>query len=74
MPLLYSLPPLGAVLIWSGNMSINQLAVTAIAPSAIVFYRWVLALAVLSPFVLPCYGVCEARFVPSCQNWLSWVC
>ena len=53
MPLLYYLPPLGAVLIWSGNMTINQLAVSAIAPSAIAFYRWVLALAVLSPFVLP---------------------
>lgn len=53
MPLLYLLPPLGAVLIWSGNMTINQLSVTAIAPSAIAFYRWLLALIVLSPFVLP---------------------
>lgn len=53
MPLLYFLPPLGAVLIWSGNMTINQLTVGAIAPSSIAFLRWVLALAVLTPFVLP---------------------
>ncbi|TFH86019.1 DMT family transporter [Billgrantia azerbaijanica] len=53
MPLLYFLPPLGAVLIWSGNMTINQLTVGSIAPSSIAFLRWVLALAVLTPFVLP---------------------
>ncbi len=53
MPLLYFLPPLGAVLIWSGNMTINQLTVGAIAPSSIAFLRWVLALAVLTPFLLP---------------------
>ncbi|MGR4067059.1 DMT family transporter [Billgrantia sp. C5P2] len=53
MPLLYFLAPLGAVLIWSGNMTINQLTVGAIAPSSIAFLRWVLALAVLTPFLLP---------------------
>ncbi|GHE21689.1 DMT family transporter [Halomonas urumqiensis] len=53
MPLLAFLPPLGAVLIWSGNMTINQLTVGTIAPSSIAFLRWVLALAVLTPFVLP---------------------
>ena len=53
MPLLFILPPLCAVLIWSGNMTINQLAVDAIAPSSIAFLRWVLALLVLTPFVLP---------------------
>ncbi|MFQ3789151.1 DMT family transporter [Halomonas sp. A29] len=53
MPLLYFLPPLGAVLIWSGNMTTNQLTVGAIAPSSIAFLRWVLALAVLTPFLLP---------------------
>ncbi|WP_111413664.1 DMT family transporter [Billgrantia lactosivorans] len=53
MPLLYFLPPLGAVLIWSGNMTINQLTVGTIAPSSIAFLRWVLALAVLTPFLLP---------------------
>ncbi|SFU76580.1 DMT family transporter [Halomonas korlensis] len=53
MPLLYFLAPLGAVLIWSGNMTINQLTVGTIAPSSIAFLRWVLALLVLTPFVLP---------------------
>ncbi|WP_254275624.1 DMT family transporter [Halomonas sp. 3H] len=53
MPLLYFLPPLGAVLIWSGNMTINQLTVGAIAPSSIAFLRWVLALVVLTPFLAP---------------------
>ncbi|EWH01666.1 DMT family transporter [Halomonas sp. BC04] len=53
MPLLYFLAPLGAVLIWSGNMTINQLTVGSIAPSSIAFLRWVLALVVLTPFVLP---------------------
>ncbi|MBA2779114.1 DMT family transporter [Billgrantia kenyensis] len=53
MPLLYFLPPLGAVLIWSGNMTINQLTVGTIAPSSIAFLRWLLALAVLTPFLLP---------------------
>lgn len=53
MPLLFILPPLAAVLIWSGNMTINQLTVGAIAPSSIAFLRWVLALLVLTPFVLP---------------------
>ncbi|GEK45722.1 multidrug DMT transporter [Bisbaumannia pacifica] len=53
MPLLYLLPPLGTVLIWSGNMTINQLSVGAIAPSSIAFLRWLLALLVLTPFLLP---------------------
>lgn len=53
MPLLYYLAPLGTVLIWSGNMTINQLTVGTIAPSSIAFLRWLLALVVLTPFVLP---------------------
>ncbi|MBZ5488043.1 DMT family transporter [Halomonas aquamarina] len=53
MPLIYFLPPLATVLIWSGNMTINQLSVGAIAPSSIAFLRWLLALLVMTPFVLP---------------------
>lgn len=53
MPLIYFLPPLVTVLIWSGNMTINQLSVGAIAPSSIAFLRWVLALLIMTPFVLP---------------------
>lgn len=53
MPLIYFLAPLTTVLIWSGNMTINQLTVGAIAPSSIAFLRWLLALVVMTPFVLP---------------------
>ncbi len=53
MRLIYFLPPLGTVLIWSGNMTINQLTVGSIAPSSIAFLRWLLALLVMTPFVLP---------------------
>ncbi|WP_136248276.1 DMT family transporter [Halomonas borealis] len=53
MPPFVFLLPLGAVLIWSGNMTVNQLSVDAIAPSSIAFLRWLLALAVMTPFVAP---------------------
>ncbi|MBY6029073.1 DMT family transporter [Halomonas sp. DP8Y7-1] len=53
MPLLPFLAPLGAVLIWSGNMTINQLTVGTISPSSIAFLRWVLAVLVMTPFVWP---------------------
>lgn len=45
--------PLLAVLIWSLNAVVSKLAAGAIAPAAISFYRWLLALLVLTPFVLP---------------------
>jgi drug/metabolite transporter (DMT)-like permease len=44
--------PLGAVLIWSGNTVVSKLAVGAIEPAAISFYRWLLAGLVLTPFLL----------------------
>ncbi|MFG6666938.1 DMT family transporter [Halomonas sp. HNIBRBA4712] len=53
MPLIYFLAPLATVLIWSGNMTINQLTVGTIAPSSIAFLRWFLALLVMTPLVLP---------------------
>lgn len=53
MRLIYFLPPLVTVLIWSGNMTINQLTVGSIAPSSIAFLRWLLALLIMTPFVLP---------------------
>ncbi|MDW5499091.1 DMT family transporter [Pseudomonas lundensis] len=45
--------PLLAVLIWSINAVVSKLSATAIDPSAISFYRWLLALITLTPFVLP---------------------
>ncbi|WP_252107226.1 MULTISPECIES: DMT family transporter [unclassified Halomonas] len=53
MPLIYFLAPLATVMIWSGNMTINQLTVGTIAPSSIAFLRWFLALLVMTPLVLP---------------------
>lgn len=45
--------PLGAVLIWAINSVVSKLTVGLITPEAISFYRWSMALLVLSPFVLP---------------------
>jgi drug/metabolite transporter (DMT)-like permease len=45
--------PLVAVLIWSINTIVSKLSAGSIDPAAISFYRWVLALVVLTPFVLP---------------------
>lgn len=44
--------PLIAVLLWSMNAIVNKAAATAIDPAAISFYRWALALLVMTPFVL----------------------
>jgi len=49
----YMLFPLLAVLIWSINMVVTKMAADVIAPGTIGFYRWVLAGALLTPFVLP---------------------
>ncbi len=45
--------PLFAVLIWSVNAVVSKLSASAIDPAAISFYRWLLALLTLTPFVLP---------------------
>ncbi|WP_127960138.1 DMT family transporter [Serratia microhaemolytica] len=45
--------PLMAVLIWSMNSVVSKVSATAIDPAAISFYRWALALLVLTPFILP---------------------
>ena len=45
--------PLLAVLIWSGNTVVSKQAAGAIAPAEIGFLRWVLALLLTTPFLLP---------------------
>jgi len=45
--------PLLAALIWSMNMVVTKMAADVIEPAVIGFYRWVLAGALLTPFVLP---------------------
>ncbi|RWR00741.1 multidrug DMT transporter [[Pantoea] beijingensis] len=51
--------PLFAVLIWSVNAIVSKVSAEAIDPAAISFYRWLLALLVLTPFALP--GVWRLR-------------
>jgi len=45
--------PLMAVLIWSFNAIVSKISAGAIDPAAISFYRWLIALLALTPFVLP---------------------
>ena len=48
----FSVFPLLAVMIWTGNTLVTKLASAAIEPAAITFYRWLLAGLILSPFLL----------------------
>ncbi|WP_075181605.1 DMT family transporter [Pantoea sp. 1.19] len=64
MPFLF---PVIAVLIWSVNAIVNKLAAGAIDPAAIAFYRWLLALLVLTPLALP--GVWRARATVRRHLW-----
>lgn len=49
MPVLF---PLLAVLIWAANTVVSKAAAQVFDPAAIAFYRWLIALLVLSPFCL----------------------
>lgn len=59
--------PLFAVLIWSVNAIVSKVSAGAIDPAAISFYRWLLALLALTPFVLP--GVWRNRQQLKTQWW-----
>lgn len=48
----FSIFPILAVLIWTGNTLVTKMAAGAIEPAAITFYRWLLAGTVLTPFAL----------------------
>jgi drug/metabolite transporter (DMT)-like permease len=45
------LAPLATIFIWSGNAIVTKMAAQAISPGSISFYRWALALLVLTPLV-----------------------
>lgn len=64
--MLYILPVLAA-LIWAGSTVVNRLAVGAIDPAAISFYRWLLAFVLLSPWLLP--GVWRQRQLIARHFW-----
>lgn len=59
--------PLIAVFIWSVNAIVSKLSAGAIDPAAISFYRWLIALVVLTPFALP--GVLRHRQQIKQQWW-----
>ncbi|GAB3533816.1 DMT family transporter [Photobacterium alginatilyticum] len=49
---MFYLFPLLTVSIWAGNAIVNKLSFSVIDPGAISFYRWFVAMLVLTPFVL----------------------
>lgn len=46
------LSPFFAIVLWAGNVIVSKLAASAIAPTAITFYRLVLVLLLMSPVML----------------------
>lgn len=56
--------PLGAVLIWAGNTVISKMSASVIAPEDISFYRWVLAAALMSPFLARSTWAVRAQIRP----------
>ncbi len=59
--------PLLAVFLWSVNAIVTKMTAGAIDPAAISFYRWLLALLIMTPFVLP--GVLRHRRTVCRQGW-----
>lgn len=53
--------PLFAVVLWGGNTVVTKVSSAYLAPLEISFYRWLLAVLVLTPFVLR----------PLCANWAA---
>lgn len=56
---MYYLLPLFTAIIWGGSSIVNKLAASAIEPSAISFYRWGVAMIILTPFCL--FSVIKSR-------------
>jgi len=52
MPMTAYLYPFLAIVLWAGNVIVSKLAASAISPVAITFYRLILLLVLMSPFVL----------------------
>ncbi|ELB1483265.1 DMT family transporter [Vibrio parahaemolyticus] len=45
--------PFFTVMIWGGNSIVNKMAASTVEPSAMSFYRWFVAMVLLTPFCLP---------------------
>jgi drug/metabolite transporter (DMT)-like permease len=50
---IYLLYPFFAIVLWAGNVIASKMAATEISPTAITYYRLILALSLLTPFILP---------------------
>lgn len=64
MPDLYFLFPLTAILLWAGNVMVSKLSANTIDPTAITFWRLVLAVALMTLFVLKPEWRNRAAIVP----------
>lgn len=64
MPDLYFLFPLTAILLWAGNVMVSKLSANTIDPTAITFWRLVLAVALMTLFVLKPAWRNRAAIVP----------
>ncbi|EGR1217675.1 TPA: DMT family transporter [Vibrio parahaemolyticus] len=53
--------PFFTVMIWGGNSIVNKMAASTIEPSAMSFYRWFVAMVLLTPFCLP--AVIKQRYI-----------
>ncbi|MGV7206342.1 DMT family transporter [Oxalobacteraceae bacterium A2-2] len=60
----FSLYPLLAVLIWTGNTLVTKAATAHIEPAAITLYRWLLAGLIITPMVAP--GLWRRRALVGC--------
>ncbi|MFZ4878504.1 DMT family transporter [Janthinobacterium sp. Mn2066] len=52
MPVRAYIYPFLAMLLWAGNVIVSKLAASSIAPTAITFYRLVLVLLIMTPFIV----------------------
>ena len=65
--MIHTFYPLVAAVIWGGNAVVTKAAAGVIGPAEIAFWRWVAALALMSPFVLP--GLLRGRHLQPGDLW-----
>ena len=68
-PIMSYLFPLFAILFWAGNVIVSKMAASAISPTAITFYRLILALAIMGVFTAaPAWRWWAMRHI-ACIRW-----
>lgn len=63
--------PLAAAVIWGGNAVVTKASAGVIGPAEITFWRWLAALAIMAPFVLP--ALLRGRRLRWRHVWRLWV-